>query len=79
MNPTLKGQCIRERIALIIQNPSDPVTIFSYSQVIGGDAASRIAISTGKRERVILGLQPAPDASMKETARIIDGIFMKGN
>ena len=76
MNPTLKGQCVRKSCAY----HSKSVGSCDYLLITGRRRGCSIedCDKYRKKKKGDLGLQPEPDASMKETARIIDGI-MKGN
>ena len=75
MNPTLKGQCMRKNCAY----HSKSVGSCDYLLITGRRRGCSIedCDKYRKKKKGDPGLQPAPDASARETARIIDGI-MKG-
>lgn len=66
MNPTAKGLCMRKNCAY-------------HSKIAGRRRGCSIeeCDKYRKKKKGDPGLRPAPDASAKETARIVDGI-MKG-
>ena len=76
MNPTLKGQCMRKNCAY----HSKSVGSCYYLLIAGHRRGCSIENFDKylKKKKGDPGLRPVPDASVKETARIIDGI-MKGN